>query len=299
VKRVIVVGSSNTDLVVSCRDLPQPGETVLGGVLEEHAGGKGANQAVAAARAGARVAFIGARGDDDYGRRAMRALREEGIDVRHFTRRTGARSGVALIFVGGRTRQNMIAVARSANDALSGSDVEAASALIRSAAIVVAQLEIPLVAVIKAAELAATAGVPFLLNPAPARPLPKRLLALTEIIVPNEHEAIDLTGEHDAVRAANALVKRGCRRVVITLGAKGALLASKEGTQLFPAPKVKAVDTVGAGDCFTGWLAAGIADGRAIETAIETALRAASYSVTRPGAQQSFPTRTALRRVSG
>jgi ribokinase len=292
--RVVVVGSSNTDLVLSCRELPNPGETVLGGTLDEHAGGKGANQAVAAARAGARVAFIGARGDDSYGRRAVAGLRRDGIDVRHFKIRSDERSGVALILVGGKSRQNMIAVSRSANDTLAPADVVAASGLIRRAGIVVAQLEIPLPAVMKAAELAAGYGVSFLLNPAPARPLSARLLRLIDFLLPNESEAALLTGERDPVRAAEMLLRKGCRHVIVTLGARGALFADFCGVRHFPAPKAKAVDTVGAGDCFIGWLAAGLAGGSAVEAAIQQALRAASLSVTRAGAQPSFPSRKEL-----
>jgi ribokinase len=294
--RVVVVGSSNTDLVISCDTLPNPGETVLGGTFEEHAGGKGANQAVAAARAGASVAFVGARGDDTYGRRAVQGMRQEKIDVRHFKIHPGARSGVALILVGGATRQNLIAVARSANDSIGAPDVEAASPLIRRSGIVVAQLEIPLLAVTKAAEIASGFGIPFVLNPAPARTLPKRLLARTDLLVPNEHEAAFLTGERDPTRAAEALLARGCRRVIVTLGARGALLAGPGGVRHFSAPRVKPVDTVGAGDCFIGWLAAGLGAGLTIEAAIQQALRAASLAVTRHGAQPSFPSRREITR---
>jgi ribokinase len=289
--RIIVVGSSNTDLVLSCAHLPKPGETLLGGEFQRFHGGKGANQAVAAARAGARVTFIGARGRDDFGRAAANSLKREKIDVRYFVECPQAPSGIALILLGGKTRENMIAVARSANDMLSPRHLQAARAEFGRAQVVVAQLEIPLGAVIRAAELAQAAHVPFLLNPAPARPLPKGLLKLVHTLTPNEHEAALLTGASDPAKAGARLLAGGCKQVVITLGAKGALLVDARGARHFCAPKVKPVDTVGAGDCFTGWMAVGIAEGLAIEETVDRALRAASLSVTRPGAQAGLPHR--------
>ena len=288
---VVVVGSSNTDLVLACKRLPKPGETLLGGEFQRFHGGKGANQAVAAARAGARVSFVGARGRDDFGREALAALRREHIDVRNFGIRAGVSSGVALILLGGKSRENLIAVARSANDTLCGRDLAAATGQIQSADIIVAQLEIPLPAVAEAAKLAHKFRVPFLLNPAPARRLPASLLRMVHTLTPNEHEASLLTGEEDTERAALRLLRSGCRQVIVTLGAKGALLAHDGKCHHFPAPKVKAVDTVGAGDCFSAWLAVGIAEGLPIEVAISRSLRAASLSVTRHGAQAGLPYR--------
>ena len=277
---LIVVGSSNTDLVIQCPRLPQPGETLLGGEFARFAGGKGANQAVAAARAGARVTFIGAHGNDDFGRTAKAGLRREGIEVRYFRERRTAPSGVALILVGGRDRQNLIAVAHSANDTLSAADVRAARSIFQRADAVIAQLEVPLAAVLAAAELAAAAGIPFILNPAPARKLPAKLLHLVDTLTPNESEV--------------KVVGTGARRTVITLGARGVLL----GKQRIPAPKVKPVDTVGAGDCFTAWLAVGIAEGLPLEVAARRAVRAASIAVTRPGAQPGMPYRREVRSVT-
>ena len=270
---LIVVGSSNTDLVIQCDRLPKPGETLLGGEFARFAGGKGANQAVAAARAGAHVTFIGAHGNDDFGRTAKAGLRREGIDVRYFREHRKVSSGVALILIGGRDRQNQIAVARSANDILSAADVRAARSVFRRADAVVAQLEIPLTAVQAAAELAAAAGIPFILNPAPAQKLPEKLLRLVDTLTPNEHEI--------------RVVGKGARRTVVTLGARGVLI----GKQRIPAPKVKPVDTVGAGDCFTAWLAVGIAEGLSLEDSARRAVRAASIAVTRPGAQPGMPYR--------
>ena len=274
---LIIVGSSNTDLVIQCDRLPQPGETLLGGEFARFAGGKGANQAVAAARAGARVTFIGAHGNDDFGYAAKAGLRREGIDVRFFRERRPAPSGVALILIGGRDRHNQIAVARSANDTLSAADVRAARSVFRQADVVVAQLEVPLPAVQAAAELAREAGIPFILNPAPARKLPAKLLRLVDTLTPNEHEF--------------KIVGKGARRAVVTLGSQGVRI----GKLRIPSPKVKPVDTVGAGDCFTAWLAVGIAEGLSLEDAARRAVRAASIAVTRPGAQPGMPYRREVR----
>lgn len=289
--RVLVIGSSNTDLVLSCQRLPKPGETLLGGEFQQFHGGKGANQAVAAARAGAEVSFIGARGDDDFGRAAALALKGEGIDVRHFLVRKKISSGIALILLGGRTRENLIAVAKSANDTLSPRDLASARSAFQKAGAVVAQLETPLETVIEAARLAHSLGIPFLLNPSPVQKLPSALFKKVHTLIANEHEAEILTGEKSLSKAGAKLLKTGCQQIVITLGAKGALLIDKTGSHAFPAPKVKPVDTVGAGDCFTGWLAVGMAEKLPIETAIRRALAAASLSVTRPGAQSGMPYR--------
>jgi ribokinase len=294
--RVVIVGSSNTDLILSCPRLPRPGETLLGGEFQRFHGGKGANQAVAAARAGARVTFIGARGDDDFGRAAAEALKREGIDIRHFRARKKVPSGIALILLGGDKKENMIAVARSANDALSPRDLAAAGPAFRRARVIVAQLEVPLETVLQAARLARRSRVPFLLNPAPARRLPAALLRWVHTLVPNEHEAALLTGEKRPERAGARLLRSGCGQVVITLGDQGALLVRPQGSRHFAAPKVKPRDTVGAGDCFTGWLATGMAEGLSIEKAIQRALRAASLSVTRPGAQSGMPFRREIIR---
>jgi len=296
--RIVVVGSSNTDFIISAPRLPAPGETVAGGPLLRFAGGKGANQAVAAARAGARVTFVGARGEDDFGSAAAAALRREGIDIAHFTVRRGAGSGVALIVVGGASRENLITIARSANDLVRAADVAKASGAISRAGAVAAQLEIPLPAVACAGALAQQHGVPFILNPAPVRKLPASLLRQVSVLVPNEHEAALLAGERDPRRAAKKLLAAGCGAVVITLGAKGALVAEGGEMRLLPAPRVRPVDTVGAGDCFTGWIAAGIAEGLPLEKAAARAIVAASISVTRQGAQPSMPRRREVQQKS-
>jgi ribokinase len=294
--RIVVIGSSNTDLVLNCPRLPRPGETIMGGPLAHLAGGKGANQAVAAARAGARVTFIGAHGDDEFGRAAKAVLRAEGVDVRHFIERPGFGSGVALILVGGKSRENLICVAQSANDSLTKTDILRAEKAIAAADAVVAQLEVPLPAVVAAAELAAVYHRPFILNPAPARKLPTSLLRLVHTLTPNKNEAELLTGKSDPASAAKVLLGKGCRQIVVTLGSRGALL-SHTGTRQtnIPAPKVRSVDTVGAGDCFTAWLAVGLAAGMDTQTAVARAVRAASICVTRIGAQASMPRATEVR----
>jgi ribokinase len=285
------LGSSNTDLVVVCERLPEPGETLLGGDFHRTAGGKGANQAVAAARAGAHVIFVGARGDDDFGVLAAKGLRREKIDIRHFKIHKGVPSGIALILIGGESRENVIAVAHSANDLLSEASVQAvASEFVKSDA-VVTQLEIPMSAVRTTAKLAHAVRKPLVLNPAPARALPKSLLRLVHTITPNEHEAVILTGEHDPECAGQKLVQAGCRNAVVTLGDRGALLVNASGVSQFPAAKVKPVDTVGAGDCFTGWLATGIAEDLSMPDAISRAIRAAGIAISRPGAQAAMPRR--------
>lgn len=288
---VLVIGSSNADLVLSCDRLPKPGQTLLGGNFQRFQGGKGANQAVAAARAGAAVTFVGRRGEDDFGASASATLQREGIDVRHFLPTKKISSGVALILLGGKNRENMIAVARSANDLLSPADIARAGKKFAAAGAVICQLETPLPSVREAARLAAQHQIPFILNPAPARTLPAALLKLVHTLTPNEHEAFLLTGKNDPEEAGRALLKKGCRQVVLTLGAKGALLANREMIRRFPAPRVKPVDTVGAGDCFTGWLSVGIAERLPIDLAIQRALWAASLSVTRRGAQPGLPYR--------
>jgi ribokinase len=290
---VAVVGSSNTDLVIRCSHLPVAGETVGDGVFAMFGGGKGANQAVAAARAGASVHFVGARGRDAFGSAAARALRQEGIDTRFFRLKPGVASGVALILVGGEARENMIAVAASANSCLTADDVQSAASVIGRSRVVVTQLEIPMAAVLAAAEAAVGAGVPLVLNPAPGGPIPDAVLKRTFVITPNRGEARQLTGAATLEGAARSLVRQGCRHVVITLGAAGAYVYSAgtaSGTRI-RAPRVTPVDTVGAGDCLTAWVAVGIAEGLSLVAAVRRAVQAAAIAVTRHGAQSGMPFR--------
>lgn len=293
--RIAVVGSSNRDLALVCPKLPRPGQTVRGAELRISAGGKGANQAVAAARAGAAVSFVGLYGDDQGGESARKGLEQEGIDLRFFRRRSGVPSGTALILIGGREKENIIAVARSANDELAAKDIAAAEAVFAAADIIVSQLEIPLEAVSAAAELAVKLRVPFVLNPAPAAELPDSLLRRVDTLIPNESEAETLTKEADPERAAEKLLAKGCRLVVITLGAAGALVAAKGESRRIPAPAVRPVDTVGAGDCFVGWMAVGLARGLPAQQAVRLAVAAASLAVTRAGAQEAMPYREEIK----
>lgn len=286
-----MVGSSNTDLVIECGKLPGVGETVKGQSFRRCQGGKGANQAVAAARAGAKVTFIGACGDDDFGVNARLSLEREGIDVSRFKTHPGYQSGTALILVRRSDGENMIAVASAANDTLLASDIESAAGSFNRASAVLCQLEIPIQAVEAAAAMARAQGIPFILNPAPAKPLPERLYQSIFAITPNQGEAKILTGDSEYPAAARRLLERGCRNVVITLGREGAYGLNHSGEWRFACPSVRPVDTVGAGDCFSGYLAAGLAEGLLLPEAMRMAIEAASISVTRLGAQDSFPFR--------
>lgn len=295
--KVVVVGSSNTDMVVRLPQLPARGETVLGGDFIQAAGGKGANQAVAAARLGANVVFVARVGDDGLGREAVARFRAEGISVEAIRVDSDAASGVALIMVGG-DGENMIAVASGANLRLTPGDVEAAAAHL-SGSILLTQLEIPLESVARAVELAADAGARVILNPAPAQPLPDELLARVSILTPNEGELAALSGrevsdEASARAAAESLLSKGVETVIVTMGAQGALVVGRDESWKEPACRVRAVDTTAAGDSFNGALAWALASGRSLKEAVRLANRAASVSVTRMGAQPSLPTSAEL-----
>ncbi|MBV8900592.1 MAG: ribokinase [Verrucomicrobia bacterium] len=289
--RILVVGSSNTDLVIYCDRLPRPGETVLGGEFQTFGGGKGANQAVAAARAGGNVTFVAARGADDFGKAARDRLAAEGIDLDYFQIAPGVPSGVALILVDGKTRDNLIAVAKSANDALDFTMVSAARPAFARADVVIAQLEIRDEVIEAVAGLCGELGKRWILNPAPTRPLSQPVLAAVHTIVVNEHEAKDYSGVADFDQAVRWFLGQGCKQVVVTLGSEGVIYAGAEGKGRIAAPRVQPVDTTGAGDCFVGWLGVGIADGLSLAEAAEQATRAASLKVTRAGAQAGMPYR--------
>jgi ribokinase len=297
---IVVVGSSNTDMIVTSARIPKPGETVLGGGFAMAAGGKGANQAVGAARAGGRVTFIGRVGRDAFGERAVRGLAADGIDVTRVVRDAVRPSGVALIVVA-RDGENSIAVAPGANAALSAADVRASARAFEGADIVLLQLEVPAEAVGAAVALAAKKRVPVILNPAPARRLERALLERVSILTPNEHEAallagVPVDGETSAARAAGLLRGRGVETVIITLGARGAFVAGPGFTGLVPGFKVKAVDTTAAGDIFNGALAVAIGEGKALPDAVRFGHAAAAVSVTRLGAQPSAPSRRVIDR---
>lgn len=293
--RIVVVGSSNTDMIVQVARIPRPGETILGGQFATAAGGKGANQAVAAARAGGNVAFVARVGRDSFGDQAVAGFQADRIDVDSIVRDKACPSGVALIFVAD-DGENSIAVASGANARLSPADVRRARAAFRDADVLLVQLETPLETVAAAAALAAKSGIRTILNPAPAQSLPDELLQKISLLTPNETEAELLTGirvdgKAAAERAAAKLLDRGVQAVVITLGAKGALAVTR-GERLFvPGFPVKAVDTTAAGDVFNGALAVALGEGRSLADAVRFANAAAAISVTRLGAQPSAPTR--------
>jgi ribokinase len=297
---IVVVGSSNTDMVIQLDRIPRPGETILGGKFVMAAGGKGANQAVAAARAGGDVTLVARVGKDIFGDEALSGFEKDGICVEHIRRDKESPSGVALIFVaaGG---ENSIAVASGANSRLSPADVQKARKAISSASMLVMQLETPLATVQAAAEIAAKAEVPIILNPAPACPLPDDLLRLVSILTPNETEAELLTGvkvidDASAQKAADCLLARGVKTVILTLGVRGALVAGGDFSGLVPGYKVEAVDTTAAGDVFNGALAVALAKQLPMAEAVRFANAAAAISVTRLGAQPSAPKRKEIEK---
>ena len=278
-------------MVIFCDRLPNPGETILGGQFQMFGGGKGANQSVAAARAGGRVSFLGAYGADAFGTAARDRLLKEGINVDYFQCVRDAPSGVALILVDGVTRENLIAVAKSANDAVDSAMVSDARGAFERASVIISQLEIRDGAIEAAARICHELGKPFLLNPAPSRLLPKQIYESLHIIVVNEHEARDVTGKTDLQESVHWLHGLGCKNVVVTLGSEGVIFSEGKTLEFVEAPKVQAVDTTGAGDCFVGWLGVGIAEGLSLRAATERACKAASVKVTRAGAQSGMPYR--------
>ncbi len=294
-KKIVVIGSTNTDMVVKAARIPAPGETILGGRFLMNPGGKGANQAVAAARLGGEVVFVAKVGDDLFGREAKALFGREGIRTEYVFTDPGEPSGVALIMVDGQG-ENCIAVASGANGTLSPADLEAARGEIEQAGLVLMQLETPVETVLCAAQWAAAKGVPVVLNPAPACALPAALLGCLSMITPNESEAELLTGvkvtdEASAEVAARALCAQGVKRVVITMGSKGAFVYADGKGAWVPAFKVEAVDTTAAGDVFNGALAVALTEGRPLTESVIFAAKAASVSVTRMGAQASAPHR--------
>jgi ribokinase len=281
---VYVVGSINADLVVRLPALPRPGETVTGGTFERHGGGKGANQAVAAARRGATVRMVAAVGDDDLGEEAVAALAAEGIDVASVERLRSAATGVALIAVD-EAGENQIAVASGANAELGAEAVTRALSGAAAGGVVLLGLEVPDAAVLAGARAGRAAGLQLVLNPAPARALPDELLALSPVLTPNRDEARALRGEADPEAAALALARRCGAPAVVTIGAEGALLAADGSVERIPAPRVEAVDTTGAGDAFNGALAAALAGGAALAGAVRDAVAVAADSVRVHGAR--------------
>ncbi|MEU6174708.1 ribokinase [Streptantibioticus parmotrematis] len=295
---LVVVGSANADLVVRVERRPGAGETVLGSDLATHAGGKGANQAVAAARLGAGTALLARVGRDAHGRLLADSLGEAGVDTSALLT-GGAPTGVALITVDP-DGNNSIVVAPGANARLTPEDVGRAEGLLAAARVVSLQLEIPLDTVAAAVAAAARNGTRVVLNPSPPVPLPAEVLAACDPLVVNEHEArflLDLAGGPAAdassaspERWAEALLATGPRSVVVTLGADGAVLADATGVARVASPRVEAVDTTGAGDAFTAALAWRLGLGESLTEAVRLAVRVGAAAVTRPGAQESYPT---------
>ena len=298
-KNIVVLGSTNTDMVITGKKLPVPGETISGGKFLMNPGGKGANQAVAVARLFAEkgaCTFIAKVGDDLFGRETAARMKKDGIKSRLIVDKDEP-SGTALILVDSKG-QNVISVALGANGTLSPKDVEQYAKDIKGASALLMQLETPIDTVVWAAKAAHEAGVPVILNPAPAQKLPKELYALLDWITPNETEAELLTGvkvvdAESAAKAAEVLKKRGVGHVVITMGKKGAFCG--DCGKIFPVRKVKTVDCVAAGDTFNGAFVVALVEGKSCKDAIRFAQEASTIAVTRPGAQSSVPFRNEIK----
>ena len=299
--RIAVIGSLNMDLVVRAPRIPKPGETIIGADdLHMIPGGKGANQAYASAMLGAEVSMVGRVGDDMFGEQLITNLKKAGVDTHHITRDSDASTGIAMIVVeqGG---QNSIVVSRGANGRVSPPDVSRAEAVIQSASLVLLQLEIPLPAVINAAQFAENHGVKVVLNPAPAQHLPAELLSLTDILIPNETEASMLSvcvGTDDGIKQAAAkLCQSGVKTVVMTRGSRGASLITENEIVHFPSFPIEPVDTTAAGDAFVGSFAVALAEGRSISEAVMYGNAAGALASTKSGAQPSMPGRDDLNKM--
>ena len=294
--QLLVIGSSNTDMVICTGHLPLPGETVIGGTFFMNPGGKGANQAVTVARLGGRVSFICKTGSDIFGHQANQLFNEEGIDTSYVFSDTKNPSGVALITVD-TDAENCIVVAPGANAHLTPNDLKRSAEAVEAADIILLQLEIPMQTVEAAAMMAYRLGKKVVLNPAPASKLSAGLLETLYAITPNETEAeaisgIRITDERTAEEAARKIASMGVCNVIITLGAKGALVFDGAHCEIVPAYKTQAVDTTAAGDVFNGALVVALSEGRTLPEAVRFACKASAISVTRVGAQNSVPYRT-------
>lgn len=294
---IVVVGSVNLDLVCTAAKIPAPGETVWGDSFQSFHGGKGANQAVAAARLGGTVKLVGKVGDDDFGKRLRQGLSDAGVDTGELAVAAGTPSGVALISVD-RQGQNSITVVPGANGELKPADLERCLPQLRGAGIILAQLEVPLETVEFLGEVARAAEVPFMLDPAPARALPDTLLRCVTYLTPNETETCTLCGLREdeltpetAAAVARRLQSSGVANVILKMGRQGALVAGADGTQEFvTAFPVEAVDTTAAGDAFNGGMAVALMRGASLTEAAQFAAAVAAVSVTRAGAQPAMPT---------
>lgn len=290
--KVVVIGSTNMDLAARLSHLPEKGETVLGGELMTSLGGKGANQAVAAARLGADVIFITSIGDDAYGQQALAAFQTDHINVDHAIKHNNVPTGVALIMVG-QDGENMIAVIPGANAMLAPAHILAAEGIIKNADCVLIQLEIPMETVAAAVEIAYRHHVHVILNPAPAKFIPTSILEKVTTLTPNEKEAAQIKGldfARDRELPPAVSLNSGIKNILITLGKRGVLMSGSP-SRIIPAPTVTAVDTTAAGDAFNGALAFRLAHGDELETAVRYAIAVAALSVTERGAQESLPTK--------
>ena len=298
---VLIIGSSNMDLNIYLDRLPKPGETVTGGRFKQFLGGKGANQAIASLRSGSTTIFIGKIGMDPFGEQMRSQLEKEGINVDHILREPYEASGIAFIMID-QSGENMISVAPGANAKLSPEDVQSKSDLIINANSLVVQMEIPIETIEEIFKIASNGKSIKILNPAPLKPIPLEIIKNIDIIIPNEGELFrlhsllnfkDLPGrdEENLVRASQDIAGLGVDTIITTLGDQGSLIyeSEKETFTKIPALKVKAVDTVGAGDCFNGVLASKLNQGENIINAVKYATVAASIAVTRRGAQESMP----------
>ena len=292
--RICVVGSANVDLTFRTQRLPVPGETLTGRSLHQGMGGKGANQAVVAARLGANVAFVARVGNDAFGGAAINAYQTEGIETSHVRRDAEKPTGTAAILVDDHA-ENCIIVVPGANEELDTDDVLAAAPVIEGSRVVLCQLETPAATALEVFRIARAAGVSTILTPAPAEHVTAELLALCDVCVPNMTEIATIVGEPvetdaQAVRAARVLQDRGVNRVALTMGADGVLVVEGAEVTHISATQVEAVDTTGAGDAFTAALAVSLAEGKSLVEAARLAGVVAAISVTRPGTQSSFPT---------
>lgn len=297
-KKITVIGSSNTDMVVKTARLPLPGETVIGGEFIMTPGGKGANQAVAAARLNGNVTLVAKIGDDIFGQQTKKLFQSENLNTEFLFSAPASPSGIALITVDDQA-ENCIVVAPGANSLLDREDINMAIPALLNAEFILMQLEIPLDTVMYATDLAYKAGKKVILNPAPAQLLPPELLQKIYMMTPNETEAELLTGikvtdDASAEIAARKLLHNGIKVAVVTLGSRGALLVTDDLCELIPGFRVNAVDTTAAGDCFNGALTVALSEGAGLREAIIFASKAASISVTRMGAQASAPYRNEI-----
>lgn len=300
--KIVVIGSSNTDMVLKTERFPKPGETILGGNFFVFQGGKGANQAVAAARLSGTVSFICKVGNDSFGSDAIMQYENDGIDISGLLKDATAPTGVAIITIN-KAGENSIIVASGANALLSVDDIKKADRILADAGWLITQLETPLPVIIYLSDYAKRHTINLVLNPAPAAPLPDTLYDGLFLITPNESETglltgIEVTDEHSAKKASAVFKTKGVQNVIITLGSKGAYVDTNEFQGIIESVKVKAIDTTAAGDIFNGALVVALAEEKSWKEAVQFACRAAALSVTKMGAQSSAPTRKELSDVN-